>query len=83
MIYTVIYTDRRCEEVTFEEMDDAIGFLIEAGYEDETLAIIGYNPEDARGTQHYDKACLQSCFEDYRQQGADDLRHDRSLGVAA
>ena len=74
----VIYTDETAEESTFWDIDSALGYLIEAGYEDKTAAMIDYTsvggPADT-----YANVKLDRIFTEYKTNAESDRRHNLTL----
>lgn len=76
----VIYTDERAEELTFRELDQAISFVLDMGYEAETAAIVDYHTKGSADI--YDDTKLDRIFEEYFVQVVVDTAHENSLGAS-
>ena len=74
----IIYVDETAEECTFWDIDSAIGYLIEAGYEDKTAAIIDYTIVGAPADT-YANVKLDRIFTEYKTNAESDRRHNLTL----
>ena len=74
----VIYTDETAEESTFWDIDSAIGYFVEAGYEDKTAAIIDYTIVGAPADTYADVK-LDRIFTEYKTNAESDRRHNLTL----
>jgi hypothetical protein len=74
----VIYTDETAEESTFWDIDSALGYLIEAGYEDKTAAIIDYTIVGAPADT-YANVKLERLFKEFESNAESDRRHNLTL----
>mgnify|MGYP003650308989 FL=1 len=74
----VIYTDETAEECTFWDVDSAIGYLVEAGYEDQTAAVIDYNIVGKPATTYADVK-LERLFKECESNAEADRLHNLTL----
>jgi hypothetical protein len=73
----IVYLINGVDEQTFESTDDALGYLIEAGHIDATLALIDY--DGAGSASVFDHSQLSGMVSDYLTERETEKANDKAL----